>query len=213
MGYAFTSIDGCRVEVNVAAAFYRMAAAFQRDTGCTLHVRDGSRTREEQQAEWNRYQNYGPPVAAYPGTSNHEIDGPNGPRSIDIYDSGDDPGVTSRGSARDGWMARNAGSFGFENEGYNFGEAWHKTFRGAIGGSGPAPEPAPNLSEEDYMIRIQSPNRGIALIGTGYYRHLTSDEEVINSEPLISKHLNGNDRQFDLWVSMAVGGQGATPKA
>lgn len=134
MAYIFTTRDGQRVEVNVAAAFDRMAAAFLRDTGCTLHVRDGSRTREEQQAEWDRYQTYGPPVAARPGTSNHEIDGPNGPRSLDLYDSGDDPGVTRFGTARDGWMQNNAGSFGFENEGNYFGEPWHKTYRGAIGG-------------------------------------------------------------------------------
>ncbi|MBS0231734.1 MAG: peptidoglycan-binding protein [Proteobacteria bacterium] len=63
------------------------------------------------------------------------------------------------------------------------------------------------LSEEDTMIRIQSPGRGIALVGPGYYRHLTTDEEVEQSAALISKHLSGNDRQFDLWVSLAFGGR------
>lgn len=169
MSYTFTTIDGCRVEVNVAAAFNRMAVAFLRDTGCSLHVRDGSRTREEQQAEWDRYQRYGAPVAAYPGTSNHEIDGPNGPRSIDIYDSGDDPGVTSRGSARDGWMERNAGSFGFENEGYNFGEAWHKTFRGDIGGSGQAPvEANQRVAGSGGVNARKAPNRTSGVVAESY---------------------------------------------
>lgn len=137
MNYTFTSIDGCRVEVNVAAAFQRMAADFLRDTGCSLHVRDGSRTREEQAALYQNYLNGGT-LAAPPGQSNHEIDGPNGPRSLDLYDSGDDAGVTVFGTARDGWMQRNAGNYGFENEGNNFGEPWHKTFRGDIGGGSAA---------------------------------------------------------------------------
>lgn len=136
MAYSFTIIDGQRVEVNVAAAFRRMAADFERDTGCSLHVRDGSRTREEQQKEWDDYvaRGFAPPTVARVGESNHEIDGPNGPRSLDLYDSGDDPGVTQFGTARDGWMQRNAGNYGFENEGNDFGEAWHKTYRGDIGG-------------------------------------------------------------------------------
>lgn len=62
---------------------------------------------------------------------------------------------------------------------------------------------------EDDMIRIQSPGRGIALIGAGYYRPLVNAEEVEQSSSIISKHVSGNDRQFDLWVSMAVAGQGA----
>lgn len=62
---------------------------------------------------------------------------------------------------------------------------------------------------DDPMIRIQSPGRGIAIIGPGYYRHLATEEEVVNSDPIVSKHVNGNDRQFDLWVSMSVGGVAA----
>ena len=67
------------------------------------------------------------------------------------------------------------------------------------------------ITLEDDMIRIQSPARGIALIGPGYYRHLTSTEEVQQSDPIITKHLNGNDRQFDLWKSMALYGQATKP--
>ena len=67
--------------------------------------------------------------------------------------------------------------------------------------------PPPPFELEDDMIRIQAPGRGIALVGPGYYRHLSSDEEVQNSEVMMSKHVSGNDRQFDLWTSMAVQGQ------
>jgi hypothetical protein len=67
--------------------------------------------------------------------------------------------------------------------------------------------PAAPLTLGDTMIRIQSDNRGIALIGPGYFRGLHSTEEVIASDVLIEKHLTGNDRQFDLWASMALGGQ------
>lgn len=76
----------------------------------------------------------------------------------------------------------------------------------AAGGGGTA---VPDLSKEDEMIRIQATNRGIALIGPGYFRPLATDEEVNNSAPLISAHHTGNDRQFDLWVSMALHGQAA----
>ena len=160
MAFTYELIDGQRVETNVASAFRRMAADFKRDTGCTLHVRSGTRTDQEQiniflsryvtagnvngrkvydTRVWNGTRYYRVSAAgtvAVPKTSNHEENGPNGPRSIDIYDSGSDAGVTSRGSARDKWMERNAGNYGFENEGYNFSEPWHKTYRGTIGGSG-----------------------------------------------------------------------------
>lgn len=75
------------------------------------------------------------------------------------------------------------------------------------------PEPAPIILEDE-MIRIQAPNRGIALVGPGYYRHLANTEEVEASASLMSKHVSGNDRQFDLWVSIAmqgnVAGSGST---
>lgn len=160
MAYSYTSRDGERVEVNVAAAFDRLAAAFRNAHGLTLHVSSGTRTTQDQiniflsryvtagavggryvydTRVWNGTRYYRVSSAgtvAVPGTSNHEENGPNGPRSIDIRDSGSNAGVTSRGSARDIWMANNAGAYGFENEGYNFGEPWHKTFRGSIGGGG-----------------------------------------------------------------------------
>ena len=73
------------------------------------------------------------------------------------------------------------------------------------GGSNPGnPQPQPTL--EDNMIRISSPNRGTALIGPGYIRSLSTQEEIENSGVLASASFSGNDRQFDLGVSMATQG-------
>ena len=77
----------------------------------------------------------------------------------------------------------------------------------SVAGSTPIEILAPIL-KVDEMIRIQAPGRGIALIGPGYYRHLSTAEEVEQSEVLMTKHISGNDRQFDLWVSMASVGRG-----
>lgn len=213
MDYTFTEIDDQRVEVNVAAAFRRMAADFQRDTGCSLHVRDGSRTRAEQQTEWDAYVTRGknPPRVAYPGESNHEIDGPNGPRSIDIYDSGDDAGVTSFGTARDGWMQRNAGNYGFENEGNNFGEPWHKTFRGDIGGSGGGSlSPTQRVAGADGVRARRSPSTSAAIDDSAFL----AEGEVGNfSGWVVGENVAGESR----WLKGAVSGNfywlgGLTPQ-
>lgn len=83
---------------------------------------------------------------------------------------------------------------------------------GTGGGSTPTPEPTPDpFLLEDDMIRIQAADRGIALIGPGYYRALGSDEEVNASGVLVTKHLTGNAREFDLWKSMALDGQASLP--
>lgn len=156
-------IDNCRVAPAVAADYARMEADFLRDTGCDLIISSGTRTDAEQEAifreryvlvgavagrtvydtrVWNGqtwYRISAAGTVAAPGTSNHQVSGPNGPRSIDIRDSGADAGVMTRGTARDKWMERNAANYHFENEGYKFSEPWHKTWRGvdpyAVGGS------------------------------------------------------------------------------
>lgn len=57
---------------------------------------------------------------------------------------------------------------------------------------------------DDNMQLIQSPGRGIALIGPNFFRELTDDEEVNAAITLSVKPVMiGNDRQFDLWRSLA----------
>ncbi|WP_424936662.1 MULTISPECIES: N-acetylmuramoyl-L-alanine amidase [Bacteria] len=139
MAYSYTYIDGCRVEVHVAAAFNGLAADFLARTGCELHIRDATRTREEQWEAWRAYQNGGA-LAAYPGTSNHEEDGPIGPRALDLYDSGEDNGVTTIGTHRSNVLVEIAPAHGFTNAGHYFSrpEGWHYEYTGSLDGALPA---------------------------------------------------------------------------
>lgn len=189
MAYEYTIINGQRVEVHVASAFYRMAGAFKADTGCDLFVSSGTRTRDEQAYLYNGWIRRLPGfnLAAPPGSSNHEEDGPSGPRSIDIADSGAGAGVTTRGTARDGWMERNAGRFGFENEGYNFRpvEAWHKTFRGPLSGgvdlassdAKQLPKPEPERGHDMETFRRQANNAAYNVIPGVMIKHVPSANE------------------------------------
>jgi hypothetical protein len=205
-GYQYTTRNGQRLETNVAADFDRLRAAFRAAfPGIDLVVSSGTRTDPEQEAIfraryvvasqingrrvydtrwwngqlWYRISSAG--TVAAPGTSNHQASGPNGPRSIDIRDTGSDAGVTVRGSRRDKWMEANAAKYEFENEGYKFGEPWHKTNRGQIGvyGGGGAPAPKPPVVKPPANGR---PNpwsvvktwswRGIAAMLRKYYSYV-----------------------------------------
>ncbi|MFI0795812.1 hypothetical protein ACH4OY_24480 [Micromonospora rubida] len=64
---------------------------------------------------------------------------------------------------------------------------------------------------KDGMRLIQSTNRGIALVGPGYFRQLSNNEEVVAAVALVGDPLIGNDRQFDLWRSIAFDGQVKAP--
>lgn len=78
--------------------------------------------------------------------------------------------------------------------------------RASVAGGGARPfPPAPIPLLEDDMMTIHAPNRGIAIIGPGYYKSLTP-EEAENSAAIVTKQISGNDRQFDLWRQMAIGG-------
>jgi hypothetical protein len=58
------------------------------------------------------------------------------------------------------------------------------------------------------MLVVSSPNRPKTVLGAGYYRVL-NDEEAGNVAVLADRVVLGNDRQYDLWVSIALSGQGA----
>ena len=56
------------------------------------------------------------------------------------------------------------------------------------------------------MKLIQAPNRGIAIIGPGYYKSLSAGEEVTQAVNLWGNPTIGNDRQFDVWRAIAQQG-------
>jgi len=193
MAFVYETIDGQRVENSVGAAFRRMAADFQAATGCSLHISSGTRTDAEQEAifraryvlagqvngrrvydtrwwagqMWYRISSAG--TVAPPGSSNHQEGGPNGPRSIDVYDSGADAGVTRFGTRRNQWMHDNAHRYEFENEGEKFNEAWHKTFRGSLEDAVVPPQPPTNLPGPEAMLEWNWTGIQEMLRGTGRY--------------------------------------------
>lgn len=137
MAFTYTTIDGQRVETAVARAFGQLAAEFKRVWKLTLHVRSGTRTRAEQQRLYDGWVRRLPgySLAAPPGKSYHEESGPQGPRALDIYDSGTDAGVTVVGSRRNNWIRDNAPRFGFTLSGLTFTpkEGWHIHYTGTLG--------------------------------------------------------------------------------
>lgn len=178
---AYVTVDGQRVAEAVARSLAAMNAEFKNAFGLEIKATSGTRTYEEQKAIflaryvlagqingrrvydtrwwngalWYRISSAG--TVAQPGTSNHEEDGPNGPRSIDIRDTGSDYGVTRAGTIRSNWIKANAHRFQFNPDGFGFGEPWHITWNGADphGGAQPAPTPpnappsqtAPNVKQ------------------------------------------------------------------
>lgn len=63
----------------------------------------------------------------------------------------------------------------------------------------------PDVPEDTDMKLIQSTNRGIAVIGPGYFKQLT-EEELPEAVVLYGMPVVGNDRQFDLRRAIAVNG-------
>lgn len=194
----------CLMMPGTAAKFDKLVSLAQAEAGWTPEVSgpdDAYRRIEVQDYYWETLPY---PQAAFPGTSSHG----------GTYE-GSEAGALDIGNwsevGRDRFfdLARRAGFRPgyFDGTGGKPYEPWH--IIDWTPWDAPTPTPTPELSLEDEMIRIQSPGRGIALVGPGYYRHLANDEEVSNSDALISKHVSGNDRQFDLWVSMALNGAGA----
>ena len=138
MKYSYTTRDGQRVHTTVAASFDKMAQAFKKEFGLSLHVRSGVRTRAEQMALHRKYLKGGT-LALHPDNplAYHVESNPKGPRALDIYDSGTDAGVTRDGNKRSTWIKRNAPHYGFDPAGYRFSqkEPWHIEFTGNLGGS------------------------------------------------------------------------------
>lgn len=67
---------------------------------------------------------------------------------------------------------------------------------------------APSAPRDEFTL-ISSPARGAAVIGPGYYRALPTAEFVACAVALIGDPVVGNDRQFDVWKSIALTGTAA----
>jgi peptidoglycan hydrolase-like protein with peptidoglycan-binding domain len=147
-------IDGQRVASAVADSFNALNAEFTRVFGVSLVVTSGTRTAQEQidiftsryvtaryvqgrqvydtrwwnGVLWYRVSSAG--TVAVPGTSNHEENGPIGPRALDIRDTGADAGIMTHGSARANWYHANSERWNFNSAGDAFREEWHKEWTG-----------------------------------------------------------------------------------
>ena len=182
-----------------AAALTAMLDAYVTATGndCPV-VTSGYRSRADQQ--WQLDHPQGQLIAAV-GQSTHGLG-----CTADLSDTGRTPLTTFSA-----WLDANAGHYGARRAVPS--ESWHYQFgfaHPALATTHRTEIPAaPPIELDDEMIRIQSTARGIAIIGAGYFRQLANDEEVAASSDIITKTLVGNDRQFDLWRSLATGGTSA----
>lgn len=131
-------IDGRPVATGTAQAFGKLAAAFAKVSGDSLHVTDGFRTYAQQETLYKEYQNGGT-LAAAPGHSEHETG-----RALDVHDSGSDAGVTVAGTTRHKIMVGLLSQYGFKNTGDSFGEPWHIEYWGGNPYSTPTPAPVVN---------------------------------------------------------------------
>jgi peptidoglycan hydrolase-like protein with peptidoglycan-binding domain len=148
-------IDGQRVASAVASDFRAMNEEFKRVfPGVSLVIVSGTRTTAEQEqifraryvtagdvrgrrvydtriwngVRWYRVSSAG--TVAVPRTSNHEENGPIGPRALDLADTGSDAGIKTAGSTRGRWFRQNSHRWNFNNVGDTFGEGWHKEWTG-----------------------------------------------------------------------------------
>ena len=103
---------GQSLNARAAGPFKAMVAAAKR-AGIHLTCTSGFRTHAQQQALWRRY---GPPRAARPGYSNHQMG-----LSMDIG------GINGYNTKAYRWLKANAHRYGFVND--VRGEWWHWTYR------------------------------------------------------------------------------------
>lgn len=181
--------DGHRLTAAMLHDFVALDEEFFRRTGERLRISDGIRTAEEQERifrdryrvqatgngpfndvrwwqgqRWVRVKDGG--TVAAPGSSNHQINIAAGRLgALDIYDTGRDAGILTRGSFRANVFDEIAPGYGYDSEGYAFGENWHKRYNrdpwrrvasaastGAATSPAPRPTPPPLIiAQEDDM--------------------------------------------------------------
>lgn len=174
--------DGQRLTAAMLHDFIALDEEFFRRTGQRLRISDGIRTDEEQERifrdryrvqasgngpfndvrwwqgqRWVRVKDGG--TVAAPGSSNHQINIPAGRLgALDIYDTGRDAGVLTRGSFRANVFDEIAPRHGYDSEGYAFRENWHKRYNrdpwrtvGSTVSTGNARPQPPTTTQEDDM--------------------------------------------------------------
>lgn len=163
--YTYATIDGEKVESRVAADFEKMAAAFKVRFGLELLVTSGMRTDARQQELFDQGR-----TVVRPPNSNHNEGNPNGPRALDLRDSGLDLGVTRIGTVRSNWLRGVAGRYGFTLAGATFNppEGWHYEYTKSITGGSSTPTPAPTPAKPASNKYGLSDIRGLQKVSAMY---------------------------------------------
>ncbi|WNM65432.1 endolysin [Microbacterium phage Phonegingi] len=173
--------DGQRLTPAMLYDFLALDADFARRTGQHLKIRSGVRTDDEQERIWYErmvlanqvngrrvyetrwwngrlwYRISSAGTVAPPGSSNHQIGGGR-KGALDIYDTGSDAGVLTRGSFRANVFDAIAPSYGYDSEGYAFGETWHKRYNRdpwravPTGGGGTAARPKESDNVQSILV-------------------------------------------------------------
>lgn len=164
--------------------------AYSTKFGSFLKLNEGYRTLDGQRY-WKAQEAAGGNEAAPVGRSNHGLG-----QAIDFERS-----YIPEGSVKLQWLRDTAATYGFARYA---GERWHFDY---IRAYTPVTQPTTPKRKDSDMILIQSPGRGIAVIGPNYYRSLAAGEELDCALAAWGNPIGGNDRQFDVWRSLALTGQ------
>lgn len=255
MADAWVYRDGQRLTPAMLYDFLALDAEFYARTGCRLKISSGVRSDDEQERIWYDrmvladqvrgrkvyetrwwngrlwYRISSAGTVAPPGSSNHQINVAAGRRgALDLYDTGADAGILTRGSFRARVFDEIAPKHGYDSEGYGFGETWHKrygrdgrnpwravpTSGGATTPTTPAPT-APNEREDDMPrntgIAYDRKNPANGKITTTYNIHNTGsgfEFEISNGEgggPLPGSYVNPIAQAYDTpsWAKVTEG--------
>lgn len=185
-----------------AAALELLNGAYRANFGVNIAVTDSYRTLAGQYGCVADPTKAG--LCAVPGTSVHGWG-----LAVDLGG-----GVNVFGSAQHVWMRANAPRYEWHHPAWARAdgkkpEAWHWEFQ--FNAANPDPGtvvPSYPQPEDSDMKLIQAANRGIALVGPGYYRQLVNNEEVSCALLIAGQPIIGNDREFDVWVALATQGVG-----
>lgn len=188
--------DGQRLTPAMLVDFIGLDDEFFRRTGCRLKIRSGVRTDDEQERIWYDrmvlahqvngrrvyetrwwngrlwYRISSAGTVAPPGSSNHQIGGGR-KGALDIYDTGSDAGVLTRGSFRANVFDEIAGKYGYDSEGYAFGETWHKRYNRdpwravPSGGGGAVAQP----QEDEMTVSVRVNKQHLYTMGEEFISH------------------------------------------